>query len=163
MSQIPPATVRWESAAPMLAGRKALLPKEMGGHYVISVNGLSIGGRGGAGGGRRPDGGNRFLQEAPPQQQADNAQRQRQQIDPAQMEHRMKDSTTLQVKGKDPVKAALFVRSENGQIMFFGFPKEALPVAAGDKDLMFTTRMGPMTLKAKFQPKEMMFKGQLAL
>ena len=47
--------------------------------------------------------------------------------------------------------------------LIFGFPKGALPLTAADKDVQFTMKLGPLTVKAKFEPKEMMFKGELAV
>jgi hypothetical protein len=46
--------------------------------------------------------------------------------------------------------------------MIFSFSKEALPLAAADKEVLFTLKLGA-TFKAKFELKEMMYGGQLAI
>jgi hypothetical protein len=123
--------VRWESAGPM---REALKKKAADDkHYVISVAGLRM----------------------PGQQGGDAAERRQ------AMAARLRESTTLAVKGKEPcapesVEAA-------GQKILLRFSRESLPIQASDKEAVFTVRMGPIEVKAKFALKEMTWKGQLAL
>jgi hypothetical protein len=77
------------------------------------------------------------------------------------MMDRFKASASLQVKGKSPVQAGAIRRSASG--MWFGFAKEFLPLAASDKDLTFTLNTGQLSLKARFDPKEMLYGGKLAV
>ena len=55
------------------------------------------------------------------------------------------------------------VQTPNGQVLVLKFSKESLPIQANDKEILFTTRMGPLEVKAKFSPKEMTCKGKLEL
>jgi hypothetical protein len=45
----------------------------------------------------------------------------------------------------------------------FGFSKELLPLGVGDREVLFTLRTGLMSVKAKFEPREMLYHGKLAL
>lgn len=45
---------------------------------------------------------------------------------------------------------------------FFYFPRNE-PLSLDDKSVMFTTRMGPLEIKAKFTLKDMLYKGKLAV
>ena len=82
------------------------------------------------------------------------------------MEERLKDSTHLERKGKDPIAPA---QVETGQaadgssIMMFLFPKGSQPIEANDKEVVFVTQMGPMGVKAKFVLKDMVVNGKLEL
>ncbi|MDP9168975.1 MAG: hypothetical protein M3N54_00035 [Acidobacteriota bacterium] len=145
--------VRWESARPLVEMSKLKLPPPFEGHYAVSVTGLSqqflmmaLTGRGGRG---------RAGNEAPPGE--DPAARQKAAVD------RLLHSATLSAKAKDPEVADLVVQTADKQSLIFGFSSHALPLAAGDKDLQFTMKLGAMTLKAKFDTKEMMYKGELAI
>jgi hypothetical protein len=146
------ATVRWESAAIIQDALKRQLPESAKGHYLISVNGLPTMGMGGPGG---PGGADRGGKQGPP--------------DPAQMEERrkrmmegLKLNTELQRKGKDPIKPAN-VFQQRGNILLFLFPEGGDPISADDKEVVFLCKMGRMQVKSKFVPKEMMYKGKLAV
>ena len=54
-------------------------------------------------------------------------------------------------------------RTETGMLTYFFFSREGNPSQAGDKDVTFTTRRGPMEIKAKFSLKDMMSGGKLEL
>ena len=146
----PQVAVRWESGEPFRqASLKAQSPhakqveewsKEF---YVVSASGMSMmrGGRRGAG----PD--------------------QRTQPDPArmeQMQQRMKDATLLKRKGKDPLAPARveLLREPEGMTMVFRGPE---PIDAADRELSFETAFGPMQVKSKFNLKDMIYNGKLAL
>jgi hypothetical protein len=124
------------------------------GRDVISVTGLSpqmilLGlGRGGRGHGRGD------AEAASPQQN----------VDPRRAEiEQIFSETTLTVKGHNPQNAVAMMRTVDSQTYLFGFPKEHLPIAPSDKEALFTLKLGPLTIKAKFELKEMMFAGQLAV
>lgn len=155
------ATVRWESAAPILAAVPARPddPKHQAiaewskTHYIVSVSGMpSRGGRGGGGGGGRPGGG------GPGGPGGGNPEASQ------QMAERLRAATSLKVKGRDPMNAANVARvdGEKGQEFLFLFPR-TFEISMDDKEVWFETAIGPMVVKAKFQPKQMVHQGKLAL
>jgi hypothetical protein len=156
MPNAPEVLIRWESAQPMILANKAKLPPELNDRYTISITGLPpqmilLGltppGRGRGRGQAAPD-------DAP----RDPAARQKQEVETILHE------TTLTAKGHDPVVADALLRTNDAQVMYlFGFPKQSMPLTPADKEVVFTLKLGPLTIKAKFEPKEMMFGGQLAV
>lgn len=82
------------------------------------------------------------------------------------MQERLKESTRLERKGKDPIapdQVQVGQAPDGTSIMMFLFPKTSQPIEAADKEVTFITQMGPLGVKAKFQLKDMMVKGQLEL
>jgi hypothetical protein len=81
---------------------------------------------------------------------------------------KMKDvllkNTTLSVKGKDPIQASDVQSGGNEQkaIVLFLFPKIS-PLDLDDKDVEFSTKLGPLVVKQKFHLKDMVFNGKLEL
>ena len=150
------ATVRWETAAPVLQAGKRQWPEGVKGNYLISVEGLPM--MGGGGGPRGPMPGQQFQETK--QTPMDPQQRRR------MMAERLKQTTHLDRKGKDPIAPA-HIEVGQGQsgrsVLFFLFPKTTQPIEASDKDVTFVTQYGPMTVKAKFALKDMMVNGQLEL
>jgi hypothetical protein len=161
----PEVIVRWENAKPMLDATKLALPAELASQYAISVTGLApqmIAGvlSGGGGGGGRGRGRGREGEptaDAAPVPQEDAATRQKAMVD------RLLHSVSLSAKGQDPQNATLIRQTDGNMTLIFGFPKDALPLTAADKDVQFTMKLGPLTVKAKFEPKDMMYQGELAL
>jgi len=137
------AVVRWESAAPI----RAALKKESSGQdsefYVISVSGLPM-----PGAGRRLPG-----QESTPEGDAERRQ---------QMQERMKQATSLQPKGRLAISPARIENAGDGTTVFF-FARDGAPLSFDDKEVAFTTRIGPLEIKAKFILKEMKYQGKLAI
>jgi hypothetical protein len=121
------ATVRWESALPVIGATGIPIPSDFQDHYVIGVSGLQI----------------------------PRAQR------PAMLEL-LRNSAFLQ-KGKEQIQPGLVEYSRDGGTIFFGFAKELFPLTSADKDVQFTINTGDLRVKAKFEPKEMIYKGRLAL
>jgi hypothetical protein len=152
--QGPEVVVRWENAPPVLEATKLKLPADLVDHYAISITGLPpqmlaailAGGRG------RGEG-------APPEaaQPEDPAERQKAMLD------RLLHSVTLTAKGRDPQGADLMRQAFNNQTLIFGFAKQGFPLSPTDKDVQFQLKLGALTVKAKFEPKEMTYKGVLAL
>lgn len=70
---------------------------------------------------------------------------------------------SLQARGKTPVDAGAIEPTQNGQIMLFGFSKELFPLTAADKDVIFSVETDQYSIKARFEPKEMVYKGRLAV
>jgi hypothetical protein len=76
---------------------------------------------------------------------------------------RLLQSVSLTAKGRDPQGAELVLQTADKQTLIFGFAQKDLPLDVKDKDVLFTMKLGPLTVKAKFEPKEMMYKGSLSL
>ena len=72
--------------------------------------------------------------------------------------------TSLSVKGKDPLPASDLQIGGNEQrpVLVFLFPKTA-PLSLDDKDVEFSTKLGPIVVKQKFHLKDMVFNGKLDL
>jgi hypothetical protein len=81
-----------------------------------------------------------------------------------EMKAELLKNTTLSAKGKDPIVAADLQAGGNEQkaAVLFMFPKTTA-IDADDKEVEFTTRIGPMVLKTKFKLKDMVFNGKLEL
>ena len=143
-----PVTVLWESAQPVRDATGKPLSSELDGRYVLSVSGLPFG-----------------IMEKPRRgPNADDRQRE----SPAEMQARMigqlKAAATLEARGKEPEQAGVVMpAARQPGTYIFGFSKELLPLDPSDRDVLFTLRTALMSVKAKFDPKEMMYKGHLAL
>ena len=87
----------------------------------------------------------------------DPAARQKQAID------KLLHAVTLTAKGRDPQTAVVVQQTKASGSLIFGFEKKSLPLTEADKDVQFVMKLGMVTAKAKFEPKEMMFEGKLAL
>ena len=140
----PEVTVRWDSAKPVLAAMKVQLPAALDGHYAITVLGLPpqmemMGVR---------------MNTLPP---GDSAALQKAVVDS------LLKGATLSGKGHDPLNAVMVLQSGDLHALIFGFPKQGFPIAATDKEVTFQLKLGQLTIKAKFQPKEMIYDGQLAV
>jgi hypothetical protein len=149
----PELVIRWESAAPVQAATHLELPESLAGLYAISITGLppemmrmALAGRGGRGRGAEQ-----------PTAPVDPAVRQKELID------KLLHSVALTVKGRDPQSAVVVQQTKIAQTLVFGFEKTALPLTETDKEVLFTLKLGTISAKAKFEPKEMMFDGKLAL
>jgi hypothetical protein len=80
-----------------------------------------------------------------------------QQIEP------LKVSSSLAAKGKEPVQVGAVVRGRDRVTVFFAFSKELLPLTVRDRDVLFSLDTDRVALKAKFDPKQMIYRGNLAL
>jgi hypothetical protein len=128
--------VRWESAQPILDALRAPLPAEFEGHYVVSVTNLPLPKVRRAGRG----------DETTPDDSLD----------------RIQSGTTLQPKGRDPVEAGIARRSHIGSILF-GFLKDQLRLTPSDREITFALNTQQLSLKTKFDAKEMIYHGKLAV
>jgi hypothetical protein len=132
------ATIRWESAQPILDALKTPLPEAFADHYVISVSGLPMN--------------SERQTETSSSQSADDM-----------LDH-LKAVTLLEAKsngGAQPGIAQL-QPSSAGRSVLFGFSKEILALKPDDKEVIFSTRVGRSNIKAKFNLKEMIYHGELA-
>jgi hypothetical protein len=128
--------VRWESAQPMLDAMRATLPADFEGHYVVSVTNLPLATV------RRTGRGDVTT--------ADET------LD------RIQAGTTLQAKGRDPVEAGIVRRTRIGSILF-GFLKDQLRLTPDDREIVFALNTQQVSLKTKFDTKEMTYHGKLAV
>lgn len=139
--------VCWESAEPVLAVTKMRFPADLDSHYVIGITGLpprllimGLNGRG---------------QET--QEPEDPAARQKAVVE------RLRRAASLSARGREPHTADIVRQSADKQALIFGFSKSGLPLTTADKDVLFVLKLGRMTVKAKFEPKEMTYEGKLAV
>jgi hypothetical protein len=136
-------TVRWESARPVIDAMKSPLPEAFEGRYVISVSGIPL-----MGGHSTSTG-------------EDDDSLRRQELDDLD---RLKGLSSLQPKGRDTVQAGVVTRQVGaGSSFLFGFSREMLPLDARDTEIVFTTQLGRLLVKAHFLPKEMQYHGELAV
>lgn len=130
----PDVTVTWESAQPLFDALKYRLPADFVNHYVIGVKDLPI------------------LVDAGPERESAE-----------QLVDWLKNSATLQAKDRDPVEAGLVTTTRGGSMVLFGFLKELLPLSVKDKEVLFTLDTNQLAIRTKFQPREMIYRGKLAL
>ncbi|MCC6394537.1 MAG: hypothetical protein IT167_28335 [Bryobacterales bacterium] len=85
-------------------------------------------------------------------------------LDPSRMQQGLKTTTTLQVKGKDPLRAEdiQIGKTEKSIIIYFLFPKTS-PITLEDKEVEFHTKIGPMEVKLRFKLHDMLYAGKLEL
>lgn len=145
-SQMYKGTIRWESAKPIMDALKAPLAETFANHYVISVTGFpanELGGRKSHGQNSDPSG--------PSMEET--------------MDH-LKGVTFLQVKDKGTIQPGIVQQPPSGRFgntILFGFSKESVTLAVEDKEVAFVTEFGRVNLKVKFNLKEMIYHGELAV
>jgi hypothetical protein len=146
-----PVTVRWESAQPVLDAVGVPLAADLRNRYVLSVSGLPLGIM------ERRKRGAGVEMSADPEQNTPIA-RQRRMIEQLQL------SATLEARGKEPEQPGIVkaVPRTPGTFLF-AFSKELLPLTVNDREVLFTLRTALMSVRAKFEPKEMVYHGQLAV
>jgi hypothetical protein len=73
------------------------------------------------------------------------------------------DSMTanLQARGKDSIDAGDILPARG--VVLFAFSKDLLPLRAADKEVIFTLETNQFSVKARFELKEMMYRGMLAV
>lgn len=128
--------VRWESAQPILDALKAPLSADFAGHYVLSVTNLPL----------AP------LRRTPPGAQPA----------PDDTLARIQNGATLQVKDRDPAEAGIARRTHIGSILF-GFSRDVLPLTPNDREIVFALDTEVLTLKTKFDGKDMIYHGKMAV
>lgn len=125
--------VQWLSAKPMLLALKLQLPADFANHYVIGVSDIPV-----ISG--HEDGAN----------SADS-------YDP------LKEVSFLEVKGQEPAQAGVIQQEPNNtSTLLFGFLNQFLDLSKA-KAATFSTTMGPLAVKAKFELSHMSYKGELAV
>jgi len=144
-SQAFQGTVRWESAKPVLEALKAPLPDTFANHYVIGVSGFP-------------------MMSGRPRSEDDDNRNSTAEASEARLDN-LKSLTFLKPKDKEGAQPGLVLQqpSSGGGTYLFGFSKEMMALTAADKEVTFTTRIGRLDVKAKFNLKEMLYRGDLAL
>jgi hypothetical protein len=140
--------VRWESARPVLEAVKESLPRELGGHYVISVSGM-------------PFPAPRVVDPAETGGAARARQREMESV-----VDRIRSQTRLEVKGAT-AQPAIVQETPFGvgetRTLLYGFSKVTRPLSAADSEVIFTTRIGAAQVKATFDLREMIYRNELSL
>jgi hypothetical protein len=134
--------IRWETAKAVRDAARKALDSDPGGDYVISVAGLGFLGRR-----RRGTGGDSVEEESEQRTAA---------------EERLRDSTEIQRKGQPALHPERIETSPDGAMLFF-FTRDYHPIRPNDKEVTFVSKFGPMVVKAKFNLKEMMYRGKLEM
>jgi len=143
------ATIRWESAKPIQEALKTPLPESLAGAYVISVSGVPIlaSSHQHSEDGETPSTVSKGLSD--------------------EVLERIKNLTYLEPKGKSPAQPSVVqkgsITSSGTPTLLFGFPREVLPLTEDDKEVTFTTKLGAIDVKTKFNLKDMMYHKELAL
>jgi hypothetical protein len=137
-----PVLVRWESAQPIQDAGQSPSIQGLIGRYVISVTNIPPGvmnrPRRGARGGDGP------TQE--------------------DLLAELQGAATLESPGRDPAGAGAvrhMAGSENNYL--FGFSRELLLLNGAEKEVTFVLHTARVSVKAKFEPRNMMYRGKLAL
>jgi hypothetical protein len=128
---------------------KVPLPEAFADRYVISVSGFpTMSGRR-----RRSDDDNQGNSDENSSQSTEDM-----------LDH-VKALTMLEPKGREGIQPGLAQQqpSAGGGNYLFGFSKEMLTFKPDDKEVTFSTRIGRLTVKAKFHLKDMMYRGELSV
>lgn len=70
-------------------------------------------------------------------------------------------AATLQARGRDPVDAGVIQPKKD--FIICGFSKELLPLGPKDREIVFTLETEQYSIRTRFDPKEMIYRGKLAL
>jgi hypothetical protein len=141
-----PVLARWESALPVRDALLTPLPHAFDKHYVISLSNVPPNAMNSSMNKRRPS-------DAPAPT-----------ITLEAMLEELQAAATLEVAGKDPAGAGIVQRLKGSESTYlFGFSKEFLTLALNDKEAVFVLHTLRVSVKAKFQLKDMVYKGVLAV
>ena len=127
-------TVLWESAPPVMDALKPDFPEGFEGHLVITLGGFPW----------PPYNGDRSEDDD---------------LDS------LKSVTYLKPERGSSIQPGLVKKpfsSGPGRILF-GFSRDLVRLSADDREVLFTTRLGRSPIQAKFVPKEMLYRGKLAV
>jgi len=139
--------VRWLSAKPIQDAMKAPVPKELANDYVISVSGIPV-----VTGDRQ--------RSSDSDSGGENNGPSRDVLD------RIKALTYLEPKGKPPIQPGTVQPGSAGfesNVFLFGFSREGFQLRPEDKEVTFTTQLGRLEVKTKFDLKDMLYHKELAL
>jgi hypothetical protein len=152
-------TVRWESAQPILDALKTPLPDAFAKHFVIGVRDIPlIADQQRNQQTQNPDDTDRDSPRLSRSDSDSNSGLTKRQIDDLKM------LTNLTPKGKESAQPELVQQMTPGGTYFlFGFSKMFLDFGKKDHEVEFTTQLGKLIVKAKFDPAEMLYHGNLAV
>jgi hypothetical protein len=86
------------------------------------------------------------------------------QIAPDKLFDQLRQFSTLQPNNQPPVQPGTVQKvAGDASAVLLGFSKEVLELSANDKSIHFTTEVGRIMLKTRFDTKEMRYRGHLAL
>ena len=73
--------------------------------------------------------------------------------------------TAVEVQGRPAVQAGtgLIAPGTNTQTLLFGFSKDQLALSRDDNEIVFRTQIGRAPVTARFYPKDMIYRGELAV
>ena len=148
-------TIRWETAKPVRDARRKPVPAEAAEFYIVSVGPLP------GGGGQWQGGGGGQWQRPAEDGKAPQSPEERKKA----FEERLKAQTRIERKGHDPLPAAraAIIEGGGGRMLLFYFDRKTDPITKEEKEVTFQTTLGPMEMKAKFAPKDMLYHSQLEL
>ena len=142
-----PVTVRWESALPIRDALGYPLPSGLDDRYVIAVTSLPYGIMDKPRRGQGPT--------PPPEPLIKRQQR---------MRDLLQSAATLEAKDKEPAQAGVVrLAPKAATTWLFGFSKDLLTIDARDREVTFTLHTALVSLRAKFEPKTMVYRGKPAL
>jgi hypothetical protein len=145
-------TVRWESAQPILDALKTPLPEAFANHYVIGVRDIPL-----IDERRRPQDNNDDDSSDSPKLSTPTSTS-NQSLD------NLKQFTSLQPKGGDMAQPGVVQQMTPGGTYFlFGFSKALLDFGKNTHEVEFSTRLGRLLVKTKFDMTEMKYHGKLAV
>jgi hypothetical protein len=150
-------TVRWESAQPILDALKTPLPEAFAKRLVIGVRDIPL-----------ISDNRRQQTQNPDDTDQDSPKLSRNDSDESNGNKRVLDDlkvmTSLTPKGKESAQPDVVQQMTPGGTYFlFGFSKMFLDFGKKDHEVEFTTQMGKLIVKAKFDPSEMIYHGNLAV
>jgi len=128
------AVVRWETARPVQMAEKSRPEDGDSGFYILSLNG------------DLPD----FAR--PNDEESSEARQQRVEM--------LRESTRLDRKSGSPIYLERLEPGATGTLFYFS---RVDPITPANKEVTFSTKMGPLDIKVKFLLKDMMYKGKLEL
>jgi hypothetical protein len=150
-------TVRWESAQPILDALKTPLPEAFAKHYVIGIRDIPL-----------ISDSHRQQTQNPDDTDQDSPKLSRADSDDSTASKRTLDDlkmmTNLTPKGRESAQPEVVQQMTPGGTYFlFGFSKMFLDFGKKDHEVEFTTQLGKLIVKAKFDPSEMIYHGNLAV
>jgi hypothetical protein len=140
--------VRWVSAKPVQEALKSPVPEGLVNAYVISVSGIPI-----------MTGDRQHTDDSDSDSTGAKGPS-------ADVLDRIKNLTYLEPKGKAPAQPGTVQSGSAGfesNVLLFGFSHDVLQLTAEDKEVGFTTQLGKLEVKTKFNLKEMTYRKELAL
>lgn len=148
-------TVRWESAQPILDALKTPLPEAFANRYVIAVRDIPL-----------------IRNQPRSQQNPDDTDQDSPKLSTPDSDSSLsqrdlddlKMLSSLQPKGKESAQAGVVQQmTPGGSYFLFGFAREFLDFGKKDHEVVFSTQLGKLIVKARFDPSEMLYRGSLAV